>query len=398
MQDGVRTEARLNAMKPRLLILCFSPLRRDPRVLRQIALLGDSYDVSTCGFGLAPDGVSEHFEIPDSSTGWWPADVRFAGALLVGRQFERFYRNEPRVRKALSLIQRGAFDVIIANDLNTVPLAALLAPTKGFHADLHEWEPRIPGSGFKWRAMGLPYAHWQLRQVRRAHSVTTVNEGLAESYATEYGITADVVTNAAEFADCNPVDTHSPLRLVHSGGSNPGRRIDIMIDAMRGVEGATLDLMLMSTGAGTIESLKAYAKDIPNVRFREPVPFADMIPTLQQYDVGISMLPPTSFNNTMALPNKLFEYVQARLAVVVGPSPEMARIVQKHALGVVSGDFTPDSLREAIRSLTTANVDRFKANSHAAARELSSEKAVRPWSEAIDAIAGGGRVLTDKQD
>lgn len=385
-------------MKPRLLILCFSPLKRDPRVLRQLALLQDSYEVSTCGFGPAPDGVTEHFEIPDNASGWWPTGVRFAGALLVGRQFERFYQKEPRVRKALSLIQRGAFDVIIANDMNTVPLAVLLEPTRGFHADLHEWEPRIPGSGFKWRTMGLPYTHWQLRQVRRAHSVTTVNPGLAESYASEYGITAGVVTNAAEFADCNPGTTHSPLRLIHSGGSNPGRRIDIMIDAMRGVEGATLELMLMSTGAGTIEALKRYAKDVPNVRFREPVPFADMIPTLQQYDVGISLLPPTSFNNMMALPNKLFEYVQARLAVVIGPSPEMARIVENHHLGVVSSDFTADSLREAIRSLTVAKVDQFKANSHAAARELSAEKAVRPWIEAIDAIASDSRVVTEKQD
>lgn len=375
-------------MKPRVLILCFSPLRRDPRVLRQLALLRDSYEISTCGFGPAPDGAKEHFEIPENASGWWPTDIRFASALLAARQFRVFYRNEPRVRKALSLMQGRAFDVVIANDLNTVPLASILEPTKGFHADLHEWEPRIPGSGLKWKAMGLPYVRWQLRQVKRARSVTTVNPGLVESYASEYGITANVVTNAADYADRAPVRTNSPLRLIHSGGSNPGRRIDIMIDAMRGVENATLDLMLMSTGAGTIEALKMHAKDVPNVRFRDPVPFQDMIPTLQQYDVGISMLPPTSFNNTMALPNKLFEYVQARLAVVIGPSPEMARVVREHDLGVVSKDFTPESLREAIESLTVAKVDQFKANSHAAARELSAEQAVQPWAAAVEAIAG----------
>lgn len=375
-------------MKPRLLILSFSPLRRDPRVLRQLALLKDSYVVSTCGFGPAPDGVAEHFEIPEEASGWWPTDLRFAGALLIARRFEAFYRNEPRVREALRLIKPRAFEVIIANDLNSVPLAPLLQPTKGFHADLHEWEPRIPGSGLKWKAMGLPYVQWQLRQVKLAGSVTTVNPGLADSYASEYDIDAGVVVNATDFVDVAPVNTPSRLRLIHSGGSNPGRRIDIMIDAMRGVEGATLDLMLMSTGAGTIEALKQHARDVPNVQFRDPVPFADMIPTLQQYDVGISMLPPTSFNNTMALPNKLFEYVQARLAVVIGPSPEMERVVREHDLGVISDDFTPESLREAIRSLTVADVDRFKANSHAAARKLSAERAVQPWAEAVDAIAG----------
>lgn len=378
-------------MKPRLLVLCFSPLRRDPRVLRQLALLKDDYEISTCGFGPAPDRVVQHFEIPADATGWWPTDLRFAGALLATRQFRRFYRHEPRVREALRRIPKSAFEVIIANDLDTVPLASLLQPLKGFHADLHEWEPRIPGSGFSWKVMGLPYVQWQLRQVRQARSVTTVNQGLAESYLSEYGIAANVVINASDFADVAPVETSSPLRLVHSGGSNPGRRIDVMIDAMRGVEGATLDLMLMSTGSGTIEALKKHAHDVPNVRFRDPVPFADMIPTLQQYDVGISVLPPTSFNNKMALPNKLFEYVQARLAVVIGPSPEMARVVKKHDLGVISEDFTPESLREAIRSLTIARVDQFKANSHEAARVLSAERAVQPWATAVDAIAGDRR-------
>jgi glycosyltransferase involved in cell wall biosynthesis len=375
-------------MKPRLLILCFSPLRRDPRVLRQLALLNDSYEVSTCGFGPAPDGVQNHYEIPEDSTGWWPTELRLAGVLLMARQFGAFYRNEPRVATALSLIAKRSFDVIIANDLNTVPLASLLEPVMGFHADLHEWEPRIPGAGMKWKAMGLPYVLWQLRQVKRARSVTTVNPGLADSYASEYGIAAGVVVNASDYVEVEPVSTPAPLRLIHSGGSNPGRRIDIMIDAMRGVEGATLDLMLMSTGPGTIEALKEHARDVPNVRFRDPVPFAEMIPTLQQYDVGISMLPPTSFNNTMALPNKLFEYVQARLAVVIGPSPEMARVVKEHELGVISAEFSPESLREAIRSLSVADVDRFKANSHAAARALSAEQAVQPWAEAVDAIAG----------
>lgn len=374
-------------MKSRVLILCFSPLRRDPRVLRQIALLKADYEVSTCGFGPAPDGVERHFEIPADRTAWWPDGLRYAGAYLAARRFDKFYRHEPRVRSALSILHESRFEVVIANDLDTVPLANLLRPTKGVHADLHEWEPRVPGSGLSWTLMGMPYAKWQLRQVHKVRSVTTVNQGLAESYHAQYGIRAGVVMNAADYANVTPSRTPSTLRLIHSGGSNPGRRIDIMIDAMRGVEGATLDLMLMSTGAGTIEALKRHARDVPNVRFREPVPFAEMIPTLQQYDVGISMLPPTSYNNKMALPNKLFEYVQARLAVVIGPSPEMARVVRQYDLGLVSSDFSTESLRETIQSLTVDEVDRFKANSHEAATDLSAARTIKPWAEAVAAIA-----------
>ena len=46
--------------------------------------------------------------------------------------------------------------------------------------------------------------------------------------------------------------------------------------------------------------------------------------TLNAHDVGVYVLPPVSFNHLWALPNKVFDFVQGRLALVVGPSPEMA--------------------------------------------------------------------------
>lgn len=374
-------------MKKTVLLVSFSPLRRDPRVLRQLRLLRGDYRVSTCGFGSAPDGVEEHFEIPLTESGWWPKDLKFAGAYLAARSFKAFHRHEPRVKAALGAVPSGRFDVIIANDLNTVALALMLRPRCGVHADLHEWEPRVPGAGLKWRMMGHPYARWQLNQLKRVASVTTVAPGIAEAYEREYGVRAGVVTNAADYVDLEPTDVGTPLRLIHSGGSNPGRRLDLLIDAMRGVKDSTLELMLMSTGEGTIEALKAHAADVPNVSFRDPVPYADLVRTLNDYDVGVFLLPPTSFNNEMALPNKIFEFVQARLGVVVGPSPEIGRLVRQHDVGVVADDFTPEALRAAIEGLTPDAVRQYKKNSQVAAKPLASEAAIQPWLDAVRRIA-----------
>jgi glycosyltransferase involved in cell wall biosynthesis len=373
-------------MKKSVLLLSFSPLRRDPRVLRQLKILREEYSVATCGFGPAPDAVEEHYEIPLSESGWWPKELRYAGAYLASRNFGTFYRHEPRVQFVLRNVPHGQFDIIIANDVNTVPLAQLLKPRCGIHADLHEWEPRSPGSGMNWRIMGLPYSRWHLRRVKEVASVTTVAPGLAQAYQRKYGISAQVVTNAADYVETAPSQVGRQLRFVHSGGSNPSRRLDLMIDAMRGVEGATLEFMLMSTGEGAVEALKEYAADVPNITFRDPVPYSQLVETLGDYDVGLFLLPPTNYNYEMALPNKLFEYVQARLAIVISPSPEMARIVTEHELGLVAEDFSADAFRTALQSLTPEAVQKFKENSHKAARELSSESAVRPWLEAVRAI------------
>jgi hypothetical protein len=53
--------------RPRLLILAFSRLVSDARVLRQVRLFAQGYAVTTVGYGEAPEGVVEHVRIPDET-------------------------------------------------------------------------------------------------------------------------------------------------------------------------------------------------------------------------------------------------------------------------------------------------------------------------------------------
>ncbi|HLT82988.1 MAG TPA: hypothetical protein VKZ83_02035, partial [Phototrophicaceae bacterium] len=53
-----------------VLVVAFSQLRSDARVLRQLRLLTPDYDVSTVGYGEAPDGVVSHVRIPDELVYW----------------------------------------------------------------------------------------------------------------------------------------------------------------------------------------------------------------------------------------------------------------------------------------------------------------------------------------
>ena len=55
----------------------------------------------------------------------------------------------------------------------------------------------------------------------------------------------------------------------------------------------------------------------------------EIVDTIAEYDIGLFILSPINFNYYHALPNKLFEFIQARLAIAVSPSPEMARIVHR---------------------------------------------------------------------
>ena len=95
-----------------------------------------------------------------------------------------------------------------------------------------------------------------------------------------------------------------------------------------------------------------------------------------------------NFNNRWALPNKFFDYVQARLGVIIGPSPEMARVLTEHGFGAVAAGFTAADLAAVLDGLVPATVAGWKQASDASARALSGESQAEAWAEAIDRLVG----------
>lgn len=373
--------------RPSLLIMSFSPLRSDARVLRQVRLFSERYAVTTLGYGSAPDGVVEHLRLPDDVVSWHK-DRR----LLVARRYEAAYRSAPVVVAAARLLDGRArtFDVVLADDIDTVPLALGLAPPAGVHADLHEYHPRQNEENPRWRLFVAPYYRWLVRTYgTRADSVTTVGEGIAREYRIRFGIRAGVVVNAPHYVELSPSPVYElrPLRLVHSGNAQR-HRLDVILEAMDLVtRPMTLDLYLMANDTAYLEELKTRYERSDRVRIHPPVAPHELPETLNKHDVGVYVLPPVSFNHLWALPNKVFDFVQGRLALVVGPSPEMAALVRRHGLGVVTDDFSAEALARALDELEPQDVRRYKDASAAAAHELSAEQQVRGWERAVDTLA-----------
>lgn len=372
-------------VKPRLLILSFSPIVSDARVLKQVRLFSDDYAVSTCGYGPAPDGVEEHFEVPANMPAW-----RYSRPLVIARQYRRAYWANAAIRFARTALQGREFDIVLADDVESVGLALALTPRAGVHADLHEYAPKLHEESWKFRWFVAPFFAWMTRLfVSRADSWSTVGGGLAREYHRRFGFDPVVVTNAAPFREAEPTAVHEPLRLVHSGAGLRNRNLDVMMrGAMASDTGCTLDLYLTENDPSCIADLRALsASSSGRVRVLDPVPYEQLADTLATYDVGVFVLPPVTFNYRWALPNKFFDYVQARLGIIIGPSPEMEEYVRRNDLGAVASDFSPEALTDVLNAITTDDVVRWKGSSARHARALSSESEVAKWGTAIDALA-----------
>lgn len=366
-----------------LLILSFSRIASDARVLKQVERFRESYRVVTCGYGSTPDGVETHVALSDENEIW-----RYDRVKVIARLYASAYWTNKAIAEAREKLSAMQFDIVLANDVDSVGVGLQLAPRCGVHADLHEYAPRQKEDITRWRLFVAPFMTWMCRRfVTRARSVTTVGEGIAKEYAKRFGINASVVTNAAPYQDLAPQPVGDTIKLVHSGACLRDRNIAAILDAVETTRAnVSLDLYLTPNDPAFLEQIRQRAASSDRVTFHEPVPYSELANTLNSYDVGVHILPPVNFNNTWALPNKFFDYVQARLGVIIGPSPEMVSVLTEHGFGSVADDFTADALARAFDSLDPVTVATWKAASDEAAQPLSSATQVEEWARNVDAL------------
>jgi hypothetical protein len=357
---------------PRILVISFSDLAADPRVDRQIRFLRSRYTVVAAG--LAPP-TCDVDEFVDISTGAPSVFERVSWrAWMVARRYDHAYWRQPKSGQILARLNSVRADAIVANDLEALPIALRLGPPVLF--DAHEYSPREFDHIRRWRLFVGPYRSWQVRRyVPQAAAMTTVNRPIADEYERETGVRAAVVTNAPFREALEPTAVGTSVRVLHHGAAIPGRGLEEMIRLAHIVDERFLTTFVLTDFVpGYRDTLIRRAGDNPRIRFLPPRPLHELSRLANAYDVGLFLLPPVNFNWRFALPNKLFEFVQGRLAVAIGPSPEMARVVRKYGLGIVAKDFTPEALATELNSLDASAIAAFKRAAHAAADELCAER------------------------
>lgn len=381
--------------RPRILCISLSLITSDARVLRQIALLSEFGEVTTIGFGERPPGATEHISVPrDLKT--LPQTI--PGVLrLALRRWGRSEVAAPAISWSLQALAGRRFDLVVANEARVLAMADRVADGAPVWADMHEWAPEERTHILSWRLLVAPLMrHLCSVYLPRAAAVTAVCQSIADLYDTTFGVATRVMRNSGPWRDLPVTPVGEGIRMVHSGQAVHGRKLELMIDVMARLdERYSLDLYLVPGGDGGayLQKLKAHAAGDPRIRFNDPVPPQTLPDILNQYDIGVFWIPPTHTNARFALPNKFFDFVQARLAIAVGPSVEMARLVRQYNLGEVSADFTVDECLASIRRLGPAEIAEAKRASDAAAHELSFETDSEVAREIVRATLAENREL-----
>lgn len=306
-----------------------------------------------------------------------------------------FLNNNVRwFRKVLRLQPTAVY----ANDLDTLPVGALLAMIRRVPLiyDSHElfvemFDP--PHPLFKRLLTRL-----EATFIRRAELVVTVNPSIACELARRYGIDMPLVIfncppyQQALVSEPRPDDS---IRAIYHGGYAPDRGIEELLEASRRLDGASLFLRGMVSPPPHITQAVSRATNpvdgSPKAVLLPRVPMAELVASLRGFDIGIIPYKATCLNNYYSSPNKLFEYMMGGLAIAAADLPEIRRVVEEYENGVLFDPRDPADIAEKINALASdrSRLDEMKRNSIRGAAEQYSWEVQRPrLLRAIDDCLG----------
>ena len=376
------------ADKERLaLIMLLGDASGDPRPRRMIDLLiNDGYMVDLAGYNPAQElPVRKNFLIKQDITLF---DRRRTQIILYLKRVMSFLYPIGTLNNWLNgmayrildlnrELDKFNYDLIVVEDLFLLPIAFKVRNKMKIIFDAREYYPLQNEERFLWRIFEKPDRIRLCRKyLKQCYKVLTVSPGLAERYKLEFNVDSTIYFSVPFKVDRNITNTlkHS-IRIVHHGVANANRQLEKMIDVVKMLDERFTFDMYLTGSMEYIEFLKKYSHGIPSVRICNPIPFDQINDVLaSNYDIGFFYNEPLTFNLRHSLPNKIFEFIQARLAVAIAPSPDMSEIVKKYNCGVIAPEFTVISMASVLNSLTSNEIDKMKMNADIAAQELNYEK------------------------
>ena len=373
-------------MKRKVLIISISDLKNDPRVYRKINFLKNDFRIYTLSFTEPDLGGVCFYQLVIKK-------AHFLRLFFMVLTFLKRYNliekliHKYKVKFDKNEVYKTDFDLIITNDIESLPIAFRIPGRHRILLDVHEYSPEQFSDKLIWRIFYRNYnIHLCKKYIKKVGKVTTVCQSIADEYSKNFSILPEVITNAVKYHELSPSPVNEyEIKLIHHGAAIPSRKIELMIEMMKYTDKKfKLTLMLLPTDKKYFTKLSELAGK--NVTFKEPVPMNKIVEETNVYDIGLFLLPPISLNYKYALPNKFFEYIQARLAIAIGPSVEMSEYVRKYDLGIVSQNFTAESLANEINNLTKEKIERYKNQSNKHARDLSMDNNKLKFKEVINSI------------
>tara|TARA_Y100000768_G_scaffold302854_1_gene236760 strand:- start:23116 stop:24276 length:1161 start_codon:yes stop_codon:yes gene_type:complete len=366
------------------IVMCFSDPSSDPRPKRFIDFLNsNNYICDVYAYNAKSEVICETYFTKDNT---YPSAIQSIIAklkryfLIILRAFFTKESFKDFLNKAIHQTQdikyifsSNNYDLIIVEDLYILPAVIRHRKSGKIIFDAREYYTRQNEESVFFRIFEKSErARLCSKYLKKCDHILTVSSGLKKAYKEEFAVESSVIHSVPYNPNLRPniVDPEN-IKIVHHGVANPNRQIENMIKIVKELDDRFIfDLYLTGSPSYRNHLKKKIASNCNRICIKEPLEFESILDSINKYDIGFFYVEPKTFNLEFCLPNKFFEFIHARLAVAIGPSPEMKEITEKFGCGIISKQFTIKSMLEEMRSLTPEKIMTLKNKSHQASKTL----------------------------
>lgn len=267
-------------------------------------------------------------------------------------------------------------NILLANDLDTLLPNFLISKIQGKKLvfDSHELFSEIPELVHKpkIKSFWIRLENWMVPKLKNNY---TVCNSIANYYREKYNVNFTTIKNLPFKKELKKgvfnFDTKDKKIILYQGAINIGRGLELMIDSMRFLD----NHILVIIGYGDI--YKELQQKVGLEKLNKKIVFiGKMAPEKLQLltplaDVGISLEEDLGLNYRFALPNKIFDYIQAKVPILVSDLPEMKQVIIDHKVGEIVSKREPELIAKQIKSILEKD---FSANLNKAKEVLIWEK------------------------
>ncbi len=189
--------------------------------------------------------------------------------------------------------------------------------------------------------------------------VITVNKSIADYYQKKYNVVPKVIRNIALklqehksiSVDVEQIIINKKVLILQGTGINIGRGAEEAVQMMQYLENAVLFII----GSGDVfPYLKKLAKSLQlenRVYFINKLSYNDLMAYTTKANLGLSLDKGTNLNYEYSLPNKIFDYIQAKTPIFATHRPEVSKIIRKYDVGWLIEEVNPRKMAIRIKAI-----------------------------------------------
>ncbi len=325
--------------KKKILVSAFSNLYTDQRIEKVCKTLFDNgYQIELIGNNW---GGAEKMERPYSFS-----RIHLSSPSLKTAYFEFNFKLYYQLKK-----KADQNTILLANDIDALYPNYLIGRKLNIPLvfDSHEIFTEMPAIQGKfsqkiWRSL-------EKSLVPKMKFMMTESESYAEWFEKKYGIKPIVVRNIPrKITEVPDFPKNNPKIILYQGAVNPFRGLDKAIKAMHEIPNAVLKI------AGDGPEKKNYKNLVEQEKLQDKVQFLgkfkpeDLRQLTKTADLGISFEENGGVSYLYSLPNKVSDYIQARVPIVMINFPEMLRVKNQFDVGEIITDHEPKTMAKAINT------------------------------------------------